>query len=77
LSLLPTFATLTDANDDIETVVTGIQALPMALRPVANYGKGVIFEVVLQLGQWPITPLINDLLGPGKIQGPDPAYSLS
>lgn len=48
--LPPALAVLADTNDDIETIVTSIQALTVSLRTIANERKGVVFEVVLELG---------------------------
>jgi hypothetical protein len=47
-SLLPRSTVLSDANDDIETVVTEVEALTVALRSVPNKGQSIIFEVILQ-----------------------------
>lgn len=45
--LLPGSTILADTNDDVETVVTEVQALAVALRAVTDEGEGVIFEVLL------------------------------
>jgi hypothetical protein len=67
--LPPALAVLTDTNDDIETVVTSIQALTVALRTVADESEGIILEVVLELRERPVTSLVNNLLGASKVEG--------
>lgn len=67
-SLLPTLTVLANTNDDVKTVVTGIQALTVALRPIPDESKGIIFEVVLELGQWPVASLVDNLLGSSEIE---------
>lgn len=69
--LLPTLAILADTDDDIETVVTGIQALSVTLRAIANEGEGVVFEVVVKLGKGPVAALIDNLLRARKVEGLD------
>jgi hypothetical protein len=44
--LLPALSVLADADDDVKAIVTGVQALAMALRAVADNCESVIFEVV-------------------------------
>ena len=76
-SLLPALAILANTHDDIKTIVTGVQTLSMTLRAVPDQGKGIIFEVVLELGQWPVTPLVDDLFAPGKVEGLHPTNRTS
>jgi hypothetical protein len=45
LSLLPRFTTFSDTDDDLETVITGVQGLTVTLRTVTDHGEGVILEV--------------------------------
>lgn len=47
LRLLPASTVFSHANNDIEAVVTEVQALTMTLRSVSNERKGVVLEVVL------------------------------
>lgn len=47
----------------------------MSLRAVANESKSVILEVVLELGEGPVTSLVDDLLSASKVQGLDTANS--
>ncbi|KIO15061.1 hypothetical protein M404DRAFT_198858 [Pisolithus tinctorius Marx 270] len=67
--LLPALTVFTNADDDVETIIPSVQALTMALRAVSNQSEGIIFEVVLELGQGPVTPFIHDLLGASKVEG--------
>lgn len=69
--LLPTLAVLADTDDDIETVVTGIQALAMTLGAIADEGEGVVFEVVVESGKGPVAALIDDLVRARKVEGLD------
>ena len=72
-SLFPALAILADTDDDIETVVTSIQALAMTLRTIADEGKSVIFEVVVELGKGPVAALIDDLVRARKVESLDAA----
>ena len=45
--VLPGLSILADTNDDIETVVTEVEALAVTLRTVADEGEGIVLEVVL------------------------------
>lgn len=45
--VLPRLALLAHADDDVEAVVTEVETLAVALRAVADEGKGVVLEVVL------------------------------
>ena len=47
LSLFPRCAIFSDANDDIQSVITKIEPLAMALRAVTNECECVILEVIL------------------------------
>lgn len=67
----------------------------MALRAIADHGKGIIFEVPVSLSitppswsgergdillepvQWPVGPLVNDLLGACKVESFDPSDGLA
>jgi hypothetical protein len=69
--LAPALAVLADTDNDIEAVVAGVQTLAVALRTIANEGEGVVFKVVLELGERPVSPLVDDLLGSGKVEGLD------
>jgi hypothetical protein len=46
-SFLPRSAVLSDANDDIETIVAEIEALTVALGAITDESEGVVLEVVL------------------------------
>lgn len=72
-SLFPALAILADTDDDIETVITSIQTLAVALRTIANEGKSVIFEVVVDLGKGPVAALIDDLFRARKVESLDAA----
>ena len=48
----------------------------MALGTIANESKRVILEVVLQLGEGPVTALVDDLLGARKIERLDATNGL-
>lgn len=50
LGVLPRLAVLPDTNDDVEAVIAEVQALAVALGAVADEGKGVVLEVVLEVG---------------------------
>lgn len=49
-SILPRLALLPHTNDDVQAVVTEIEALAVALRAVADQSEGVVLEVVLLKG---------------------------
>jgi len=59
---------LSGTDDDIETVVTSIQALAMTLRTIADEGKGVVLGVVVELGKGPVAALIDDLVRARKVE---------
>jgi len=44
----------------------------MALRAIADQGKGVILEVLLQAVSWPVFALVDRLLGASEVNGLDP-----
>lgn len=44
LSLLPGLSTLSDTNNDLDTLVSGVEGLTVTLRSVTDHGKGVILE---------------------------------
>lgn len=69
--LLPALAILADTDDDVETVVTGIQALAMTLRAIADKGEGVVFEVVVKPGKGPVAALIDNLVRASKVESLD------
>ena len=76
LSLFPALAVLADTNNDFKTIVASIQPLAMALGPIADEGQGIIFEIVLELGQRPVGAFIYNLLGTCEIKGLDSANGL-
>ena len=75
LRLLPALTVLADTDDDVQAIVTGVETLSVSLRAVANESKSVILEVVLELGEGPVTSLVDDLLSASKVQGLDTANS--
>lgn len=72
-SLLPALAALTNTNNDIQAIVTSVEALTVALRAVPNESKGIILEVLMELSQGPVAALIHDLLRSRKIERLHPA----
>ena len=76
LSLFPAITILTDTNDDVEAIVPSIQALAMALGPIADEGQRVIFEVVLELCQGPVRTLVYNLFGACEIESLDSTNGL-
>lgn len=44
LSLLPGFSTLSDTDNDLDTLVSGVEGLTVTLRSVTDHGKGVVLE---------------------------------
>lgn len=54
LSLLPGLATLTDTDNDVQAVVTGVEALSVTLRAVTNERESVVLEVLLELRERPV-----------------------
>lgn len=49
-SILPGLALLPHANNDIQAVITQVQALAVTLGAVADQSEGVVLEVVLLRG---------------------------
>ena len=49
-SILPRLTVLSDTDDDVQTVVAEVETLAVTLRAVADEGKGVVLEVLLQRG---------------------------
>lgn len=45
LGLFPGFTALSDTDDDLQAVVTGVEGLAVALGTVTDHGEGVILEV--------------------------------
>jgi hypothetical protein len=62
LGVLPRLTVFPHADDDVETIVTHVQGLGMALRSVPNDGHCVIFEVFLRVKCY-------SLHRPGKLGG--------
>lgn len=48
----------------------------MTLGAIANEGKGIVFEILLELGQGPVATLVDDLLGSSKIESLDASGTL-
>jgi hypothetical protein len=46
--ILPRLTVLAHTDDDVEAVVTEVEALAVALRAVADEGEGVVLEVLLR-----------------------------
>jgi hypothetical protein len=44
LSLLPGLSTLSDTDNDLDTLVSGVEGLTVTLRSVTNHGEGVVLE---------------------------------
>ena len=47
LRLFPACAILANTDDHVQTVVTEVQTLAVALRAVSDEGEGVVLEVIL------------------------------
>jgi len=69
--LLPRSTILADTDDDIETLVTQVQTLAVALGAITDEGKGVVLEVLLELLTGPIGTLVDILLDTGEVNGLD------
>ena len=65
LSLLPALAVLPYTNDDIEAIVTEVQALTVTLRTVADERESVVLEVVEKLVARPVVALFTAVSGSG------------
>jgi hypothetical protein len=74
--LLPAFTVFTDTDDDIETIVAGVQTLTVSLGAVTDESESVVLEVVLEFCEWPVASLINNLLCPSKVKGFDSSNTL-
>jgi hypothetical protein len=66
--LPPALAVLTDTNDDIEAVVTSVQALTVTLRTISDQSKCVVLEVVLEPGKRPVGALVYNLFSASKVE---------
>lgn len=66
--MAPALAILANTDNDVEPVVTSVQALAVTLRAIANERKGIILQVLLELGQRPVGTLVNGFLRPRKIE---------
>ena len=66
--LLPTLTVLTDTDDDVDAIITRIEALTMPLRAITNHCERVVLEILLELGQGPVTALVHGLLGTSEIE---------
>ena len=69
--LSPALTVFPNTDDNIEAIVTSVETLSMSLRAVADESEGVVLEVVLELGQGPVTPLVDDLLRASEVQSLD------
>lgn len=58
--VLPRLSVLAHADDDVQAVVTEVEALAVALGTVADQSEGVVLEVVLGGGQH-VLPYEHDL----------------
>ena len=76
LSLFPALTILADTNNDVESIIPGIQALAVTLGSIADEGQCIIFKVVLELRQRPVGTLVDNLLGTCKIEGLDSTNGL-
>lgn len=47
-SIVPRLSVLAHTNDDVQAVVTEVETLAVTLRTVADQGKGVVLEVLLE-----------------------------
>lgn len=74
--LLPALTVFADTNDDVQAVITRIEALSMTLRAIADHRKSVIFEVLLELRQRPVAPLVNGLLRSSEVESFDSSRTL-
>ena len=69
--LFPGLTALTDTDDDVQAIVTGVETLSVSLRAVADKSEGIVLEVVLELGKGPVASLIDNLLGASEVQSLD------
>lgn len=49
LSFFPRCAILSHTNDNVETVISKVEALTVTLGAVTDEGKGVVLEVILPM----------------------------
>lgn len=66
---LPRSTILSDTNNNIDTVVTEVKALAVALRAVTNEGKSVVLKVIKKLLAGPVRSLVNNLFNTTKVDG--------
>lgn len=66
--LSPTLTVLADTDNDVEAIIACIETLPVSLGAVADESKGVVLEVLLELGERPVGALEDFLLDTGKTQ---------
>ena len=57
-----------------QAVVTGIETLSVALRAVTDEGERVVLEVVLELSQRPVAPLVDNFLRASEVKGLDSTH---
>jgi hypothetical protein len=67
-SLFPTRTIFSYTDNDVQTIIAGVQTLSVSLRAIADQGEGVVFEVLVDLGKRPICALVDCLFRPGKIE---------
>lgn len=60
--LLPGSTILADTDNDVQTLVTEVETLTVTLGAVADQGKGVVLEVLLELLTGPVLTLVDGLL---------------
>jgi len=110
-SLLPGSSSLTDTDDNVDSLVSSVESLSVTLRSVPNHGEGIVLEVpsraksrerrkkdqvslelseanagrgsidwragrryinsLLELGQRPVSSLVDILLGSSEVEGLD------
>lgn len=75
-SLLPRSTVLTDTNNDVKTLVSGVESLTSALGTVAEHTESVGLEVLLQLLNGPVGSLPNLLGSAGEVNGLDTSDGL-
>lgn len=74
--LSPRLAVLSDTDNDLETIVTGVEGLTVSLGTVTNHGKGVILKVLGELLSGPVGSLVDSLGGTGKVKRLDTSSGL-
>lgn len=55
--LLPRSTVLANSDDNLDTVVAGVESLSVSLGTVTDDGEGVVLEELLELGQRPVGAL--------------------